>query len=44
MVDLARRLAAELGVDETRLIGVNRAAAPVLEGEYVEVPNVGAAD
>jgi phage terminase small subunit len=37
MVELASRLAAELGVDPARLIGVNRAAAPVLEGEFVEV-------
>lgn len=38
MVELAARLAAELGVDPARLIGVNRAAAPVLEREFVEVP------
>lgn len=44
MVDLAARLAAELGVDPARLIGVNRAAAPVLEGEYVEVPDGAASD
>lgn len=44
MVDLAARLAAELGVDPARLIGVNRAAAPVLEGEYVEVAGEPTAD
>lgn len=37
MVELAARLAAELGVDPAKLIGVNRTAAPVIEGEYVEV-------
>jgi len=38
LVELAARLAAELGVDEGRLIGVNRAAAPILEGEFEVVP------
>jgi len=37
LVELAARLAAEVGVDKEKLIGVNRAAAPVIEGEYVEV-------
>lgn len=39
IVELAARLAAELGVDQQKLIGINRAAAPILEGEYVEVGN-----
>lgn len=37
ILDLASRLAEEIGVDVDKLIGVNRAAAPVLEGEFVEV-------
>lgn len=43
MVELAARLAAELGIEPARLIGVNRAAAPVLDGEYVEVKDGSAA-
>lgn len=34
---LARRLAAELGIDEARLIGVNRAASEAIDAEFVEV-------
>ncbi len=37
LLELAARLAQELGIDEARLIGVNRAAAPLLEGAAVEV-------
>lgn len=37
MIELAARLAKELGVDPARLIGANRAAAAVLEGEFREV-------
>lgn len=37
IAELAARLAAELGIDRERLIGLNEAAAPVIEGEYVEV-------
>lgn len=39
MLALARRLAAELGMDEAKLIGVNRAAAEAIDAEYVEVAN-----
>ena len=37
MLELAERLAKEIGIDPARLIGVNPAAATVLEGEFVEV-------
>lgn|SRR5262249_3511798 len=39
MLDLAERLAAELGVDPTRLLGVNRAAAKVIDAEFTNVAN-----
>jgi hypothetical protein len=41
MLELAERLAKELDIDPVRLLGVNRAAAPILEGEFVEVANNG---
>lgn len=37
LLALAAHLAKELGVDEQRLLGINRDAAKVLDGEFVEV-------
>jgi phage terminase small subunit len=37
MVELAERLAAELGVDKQKLIGLNRDAAKVVDAEFTEV-------
>ncbi len=37
MIELARQLAQELGLDPQKLIGVNREAAPILDAEYTEV-------
>lgn len=39
LAELAAQLARELGLDEQKLLGINMAAKPVLEGEYVEVPD-----
>lgn len=38
MLALVRRLSSELGLDETRLLGVNRAAADAIDAEFTEVP------
>lgn len=44
MEELVGRLAAEIGVDPARLIGVNRAAAPLLDLRANEVASEPAAD
>ena len=37
MAELAERLAKELGVDPVRLLGINRAAAQVIDADFTEV-------